>query len=551
MEPEIREIVWRHPKTKGAAAETFIYEPSTMEEMNLGRLLLLLYATGPLADVRSLFHRLASLFRRSYYHLPRREAHQAFEATLAEANTLISDGLRNQKERPLWGSLSLLLLGVIEEEAQFAKLGGAELFLLRNEVLSRLTKPALTKRAALPVRQAGAPPIQFSMLASGKVLPGDIFVALAPTASEYLSREWLRRLLLEKGVEGASERIGRTIEEHGVEGATAIILFGLGKLPILEEPPKKKEALPPHALTLEEIIGAAPPEPSRSETPWPRLRLPSLPRLPKLRLPALPKQLPRVFPLLLGALLLGAILIGTVVLTKEKREAARAAALEKGLSETETLVKQAEEAIGFRQKERAEKLLEEGQGRARGLLGTFRKETRLLSLEQDIRLKLSIVRGKLLASDLTFLQDAAPALKDHAIVDILRDGDALFLKTEEPGLWFRLALASGQEASPIYPNPAREATLQKLLAASLPSSKTRSTIARRLGIPEKNLLIREESLTVANEKGTARFIVLTTRIEPVLDFRIDGLSSLDTFWLTEDGNALYIVSEKKVYELSL
>ncbi|MBI2588038.1 hypothetical protein HYW30_01930 [Candidatus Azambacteria bacterium] len=496
MEPEIREIVWRHPKTKGAAAETFIYEPSTMEEMNLGRLLLLLYAAGPLADVRSLFHRLASLFRRSYYHLPRREAHQAFEATLAEANTLISDGLRNQKERPLWGSLSLLLLGVIEEEAQFAKLGGAELFLLRNEVLSRLTKPALTKRAALPVRQAGAPPIQFSMLASGKVLPGDIFVALAPTASEYLSREWLRRLLLEKGVEGASERIGRTIEEHGVEGATAIILFGLGKLPILEEPPKKKEALPPHALTLEEIIGAAPPEPSRSETPWPRLRLPSLPRLPKLRLPALPKQLPRVFPLLLGALLLGAILIGTVVLTKEKREAARAAALEKGLSETETLVKQAEEAIGFRQKERAEKLLEEGQGRARGLLGTFRKETRLLSLEQDIRLKLSIVRGKLLASDLTFLQDAAPALKDQNPVS---GSASRLLPAKRPPLFIRIppARQPSKNFSPLpfppqrldQPLPDASASLKKISSSAKNRSRSQTKKARRDSLclpPESN-----------------------------------------------------------------
>ncbi|MBI4385730.1 hypothetical protein HY573_02780 [Candidatus Parcubacteria bacterium] len=214
LKPRVHEIII--PATRGGTrragvAESFVYEPTTIEEEPLGYLFVLGEIMGEMPAAGSatgtkkqssgetragvprrrqdwghLLNVIASLIKREYYTHANRSAHAALEAALCKANAAISE---LSPANTSWAnSFHGAAVALSRSNLHFSAIGNMALYLKRGKRLTDVaaTIPRATRRNTRPA---------FRTIASGKLAPDDIMLvtsartisALAGDASPFMA----------------------------------------------------------------------------------------------------------------------------------------------------------------------------------------------------------------------------------------------------------------------------------------------------------------------------------------------------------------------------
>ncbi|MBI2624572.1 hypothetical protein HYW67_03745 [Candidatus Parcubacteria bacterium] len=181
LKPNFREIIL--PAGKGAPtpgmAESFVYEPTTVTEENLGYLFFVGEITGGAParkhqDWGHLLNLIASLIKREYYGASDRDAHTALEEALRKANAAISE-LNRATKSPWVNHLHGVVASLSRSSLHFATTGSVAIFIKRGKHLMDV--------AAHFARTSARAGRAFHAIASGKVVPGDILVMTSSRAA--------------------------------------------------------------------------------------------------------------------------------------------------------------------------------------------------------------------------------------------------------------------------------------------------------------------------------------------------------------------------------
>src|SRR3989338_8368303 len=100
MRPVIKEVVFKHPKIKYVFGDSFIYEPTNVEEEKLFSFYILVKITNvSRSSSADLINQLALIIKKEFYSNPKNPSETALEAALKKANALIKDFDKKQKKK--------------------------------------------------------------------------------------------------------------------------------------------------------------------------------------------------------------------------------------------------------------------------------------------------------------------------------------------------------------------------------------------------------------------------------------------------------------------
>lgn len=175
---QIKELIF-DTKDPMSQVESFVYEPSNVEEEKLGHLFIM----GRIRNLERtsfyLINLLASRIKREYYLNPHRNPSLAFELSLKEANQV----LKENEERINWfGNLDFFIAILLEKKLYFTFIGKIKVFILRGIEIIELTKDyTFNKNLLFP----------FSFVLEGNIKKGD---SLIFSTSNVFSKEKLINL---------------------------------------------------------------------------------------------------------------------------------------------------------------------------------------------------------------------------------------------------------------------------------------------------------------------------------------------------------------------
>ncbi|PJC47666.1 MAG: hypothetical protein CO034_01685 [Parcubacteria group bacterium CG_4_9_14_0_2_um_filter_35_11] len=334
----IKELIF-DVKEPTVYCESFVYEPSNVEEERLGHLFMI----GRIRNVSEtsfyLINLLASRIKREYYSNYHRSMEVATESALKEGNKL----LKENEERINWlGNLDFLVAAVSQKRIYFTLLGKMRAFIVRGEEFIDIVKNLILEKDVL---------FPFSTILQGAIKKDDVLIF---STSNIFSKEKLLKfgkdlfpieekkiskiiesedsgtaLIVETGKEaGVIERISREKEKKGFLETLPKFSFSKREKFFPSFKGKIKEGLNKPYEKLNQIYNLArkkisafsskisslskPTQPKKEEFPFPRITVEkaSLPGKPKFDFIALKKEREKRKILFGGALLLILILIG-------------------------------------------------------------------------------------------------------------------------------------------------------------------------------------------------------------------------------------------------
>ncbi len=225
----IKEIIL-DKKEPTVYCESFVYEPSNVEEETFGSL----FMVGRIRNVSEnsfyLINLLASRIKREYYNLKYTSPYYAFEAAMKEGNKV----LKENEERINWlGNLDFLIVATDGKKIYFSQIGKMKFFILRENEVIDLIKNLIEEKDVL---------FPFSTILQSAIKKDDVLVL---TTSNIFSKEVLLN-------EGANlfpideEKIAKIInpEESGVSlvvetGETSTVIERLTPALSVLKPPVK------------------------------------------------------------------------------------------------------------------------------------------------------------------------------------------------------------------------------------------------------------------------------------------------------------------------
>ncbi|MFH0987517.1 MAG: hypothetical protein V1841_01320 [Patescibacteria group bacterium] len=201
----IKELIF-DTKEPTVYCESFVYEPSNVEEEKMGHLFMI----GRIRNVPEssfyLINLLASRIKREYYSVYNRTSATAIEAALKEGNKI----LKENEERINWlGNLDFLVATVGEKKIYFTLLGRMRAFILRGEEFIDIVKNLILEKDVL---------FPFSTILQGSLRKDDVLIF---STSNIFSKEKLLKFGKELfPIE--EKRISKIIESD--ESGTALVI---------------------------------------------------------------------------------------------------------------------------------------------------------------------------------------------------------------------------------------------------------------------------------------------------------------------------------------
>jgi len=417
----IKELIF-DAKEPSVYCESFVYEPSNIEEEKLGHLFMM----GRIRNVSDssfyLINLLASRIKREYYSTYHRSMTTAIEAALKEGNKI----LKENEERINWlGNLDFLVAAVSKKRIYLTLLGKMKAFILRREEVIDLVKNLILEKDVL---------FPFSTILQGAIKKEDILIF---STSNIFTKEKL--LSFGKDLFPVEEkRISKVIE--GEESGTALIVETEKETEVIERIAKKKERegflqrLPRLTLPQKEkltspfsgertketsnrirskinqfyvsfkgkinivtskissLVRSVKPGKKEEAVPQITLEKVSLPEKPKFNFFKLQREKGRREIIVGGIIFLFLILIGAGFYQREKNR--ENALLEETIRAVESKAREGENALIYNDKKRAISYLTEGLELITSIESTGARGEEIENLKTEIEAKISEILGR-------------------------------------------------------------------------------------------------------------------------------------------------------------
>lgn len=206
---QIRELILTNKKDAGC--ETFVYEPSSIEEEPLGNLYVLGYIKDGKKDLDFLPNLIASLARREFYKLTDTDPDIVFEAALKKINAAVLDIAKEYKN--LKKHISFCIINTNNDNIRFSQIGNHIIYLVRNGSLSNINKEGCN---AL-----------FSSVVTGILQPQDRYIFATEKIKDLFTRQDAEQVLkykIDKQAEIISDAYESMAKENSLQAQAAILL---------------------------------------------------------------------------------------------------------------------------------------------------------------------------------------------------------------------------------------------------------------------------------------------------------------------------------------
>lgn len=248
--PKLQEIILPGSGEMDSYCETFVYEPSNIDEENLGSLYLVGQFDAQMQQSSSLLNLLASVIKREFYLNPKRKPIDAFEAALKKANATLADFIEN--EQIDWMGKIHLVCAVIQKQfLHLTQIGQATACLFRaGELVSVSQNLASLQKNPYPLKA-------FSSLVSGRITVNDRFVLATPCLSQHLSKLALKKVLALSQLAEAAKRIQVALNDKITNLPLAALLIEMQQpqaASLANQDWDKPSILPSEPIQLDEII---------------------------------------------------------------------------------------------------------------------------------------------------------------------------------------------------------------------------------------------------------------------------------------------------------
>jgi len=214
--PKLQELVL--PATDGCCCETFIYEPSNIDEENLGSLYLVGELTENQGCGNSLLNLLASVIKREFYVNIKRKTGDAFEASLKKANITLADFIAaNQFD---WtGKIHLICAAINKKNLFLTQIGKAQAALWRNhELVAVCQNLAQAQKNPYPLKAFGS-------LISGGIMPGDRFILATSSLAVSLNKNMVKQALSLTNLSDTADKLQQQCQTCKLTNNLAILLI--------------------------------------------------------------------------------------------------------------------------------------------------------------------------------------------------------------------------------------------------------------------------------------------------------------------------------------
>ena len=168
---------------KNMGTETFVYEPSNIEEEALGNLYVIGWLQNKRHELEFLPNLIASVIRREFYAIDERTTEEHFESALHKANATLLD--INKTNKDTIRDIHFCIANIVREKVRVCVLGDMTALLSRNNTVVTMDHPA-PKRGKTEL---------FSHVITGTVIPGDMMLLGTKTVVDLFSEKGLSKLL--------------------------------------------------------------------------------------------------------------------------------------------------------------------------------------------------------------------------------------------------------------------------------------------------------------------------------------------------------------------
>ena len=336
--------------------DSFVYEPESTYEKNLGSLYMVGELQNALPQNSKFLDNLAKIIKKNYYTFSIKSPEKAFSQCLKKAYEFLADEVK--KENVSWlGNLNFTVLSLNNFNSIFTKTGELKILLLRDKEIIDIGKN-------LDLREIEPYPLKiFLNVVSGKLLQDDRILVLTKEVFEFLFQQNLLAKIAE----------AENINSKKIKEILPISLFtkdegskvsGICFLALLTTESKKTEKFQPILFQ------------NKKKFSFPKIRFPfklpqiiKKPKLPKIKLPRI--KIPDTGPiiekfrpkaeikkkLILIAVLILILLFGFLIFKKAGE--IKESGVKKSLSEIQEKINQAENFLIFKNDEQANALLKE------------------------------------------------------------------------------------------------------------------------------------------------------------------------------------------------
>lgn len=177
----VKEIILKESGGKGGT-ETFVYEPSTIDEELQGTLYIIGWLQNRKARFEFLPNLIASLVRRELYKASEATQDERFEAGLKKANEALEDIGKTNKN--IADDINFCVINIAEEKIRFAKIGDMVTWLWRSGGVVDIG----AKQKPLSKKDL------FSAVISGAVEPKDKFIFATGRVMDLFSDKGIKKL---------------------------------------------------------------------------------------------------------------------------------------------------------------------------------------------------------------------------------------------------------------------------------------------------------------------------------------------------------------------
>ena len=162
--------------------ESFVYEPSSAYEKNLGSLYIVGELNNAFSQNSNFLGNMAQALKKKFYTLSFKNQNKALTETIKKANDFLANELK--KDNASWmGNLNLAILALRDYSLFFTSTGNLKILLLRNGEINDIGKNIKSGEIEpYPLKV-------FLNLVSGKLMEGDIIIALSKEVFDFFSEE--------------------------------------------------------------------------------------------------------------------------------------------------------------------------------------------------------------------------------------------------------------------------------------------------------------------------------------------------------------------------